>query len=171
MDSLNSIINYCYFCAYYTIMPIGRAIGRNLFKMMAGKGYSSRALIRMAKQLGGGYHNQTMFDDIRKFEGRIKYEPLVRSLNPTDVVPKRLMVETDLGVDARYRVHGMATFYDEEIDDYYEQKVSFYTNEWENEDAYSEAFADSFQGVYQEEMLDFTSFTRTGQEHNKKWTY
>jgi len=152
-------------------MPLGKAIAQDIFKAMAGKGFSAARLISYAREAGGTYRRQDMLADIRKYEGRVKYQANIEKLGFDQTVPRAWMVDTPLDQPARYRVFGKATFYDEETDTYLQQTVSFYTDDLDTTGGYGSSFTDYFTGRYAEEDLEIAEFVQTGIEHNSGWSY
>jgi len=152
-------------------MSLARAIGRAVLREVAPQGLPINAMISLARAQGGSYRYQDMRDDARAFTDRIKYQGSIEKLSTNAVVPKGWMVETELSQATRYRVFGNATFYDNETNRYYQQKVSFFTNDLAETGEYGKAFFDQFTGTYQQEDLDLMEFKTIGMEHNEGWTY
>ena len=110
---------------------------------------SAASMIRTAAKYGATYRRQEMLDDIRKFQGHLKYQAGIEKLSGDSLVPKAWMVEVELKEPgAKYRVFGKGTFYDWNTGAEYEKTVSFYHTSWMEKDDYAEAF-DSFFFVVQ----------------------
>jgi len=152
-------------------MPLAKAIGRQIFRAMAGKNIKPMALIRIAQNQGGTYRKQDMLSDIRKFEDRLRHETQVLSTPFDQKVSKGYMVETELNQPVRYRVHGYVTMYDEETDTYLRKKASFYTDDYENTGNYAESFVRSYWQQYKEEALEISDFEVRAIEHNTGFQY
>jgi len=152
-------------------MPLARAIGRAILRGLAPEGLPINAMLNIARQAGGSYRYQDMRDDARKFTERIKYQGSIERLNVNDVVPRAWIVETELNQATRYRVFGMATYYDDETDQYLQKKVSFYTDDYAKTGDYGQSFFDYFGGRYADEDLEIMEFKTIGLEHNAGWSY
>ncbi len=153
-------------------MPMERAIGQAIFKMMAPELASAGEMIRVAKRLGGSYRRTDMLADIRKYTGRVKYQAPISAMSGNTVVPQAWMVETKLmEPGANYRVFGKAKFYDWNTGTEFEQTVSFYHTDLMNKDNYESEFNDYFQGGYQDKDLELLSFDQTALEHNQGKPY
>ncbi len=152
-------------------MPLAKAIAKTVIEKTVGMGMSGRAIIRRFQALGGKMRREDAINYIRKLESRVKYEPLIQKLNMNQTVPRGWMVETDLGNQGKYRVFGQATFWDEQTQDYFQQRVSFYTDDYSNTGEYSDAFGKHFGSLYQEEDMEFIDFKQGGLEHNVGWEY
>lgn len=150
-------------------MALPKAIATAVFRKMAGRGFTTNAIIRAAESLGGSYRYQTMRNDINLLENRAKWESAITALRPETPIPEYMMSSTDLQDQAKYRVHGQATFFDEETGKEFQQRVSFYTNDWDDQESQTEAFAQTFGSAYQEESLGFTSFQRTATDIDKTY--
>ena len=152
-------------------MELGRAIGRAVLRKLAPFDMSLSSMIRAARAEGGGYDNTEMLNDARMFTGRIKNEYHIRQLNTNEFVSKEYMVETRLSQPTKYRVHGMATFWDEESGTPYEQRVSFFTDDYAKLEEYEQGYFDTFSGTYKEQMLDPISYETRVIEHNIGYGY
>ncbi len=153
-------------------MPMERAIGQAIFKMMAPELASAGEMIRAAKRLGGTYRRTDMLRDIRQYTGRAKYQLPIIKMSGNKAVPLEWMVETKLKEPgANYRVFGKAHFYDWNTGREYEQVVSFYHTDWLEKDDYASEFSDYFTGSYQEEDLELLSFNQSILEHNEGMQY
>lgn len=152
-------------------MGLEKAIAKAIFRSMVGKGMGSNRLIRLAQSQGGSYRRIDMLNDIRKMEDRLKYEKQTLAIPFNEKVPRRLMIETDLKQQAKYRIQGYMTVYDEDTDSYLTQKASFYTDNYSETGDYAEAFTTAYWSKYQEEALEITEFQTRNVEHNKGWDY
>lgn len=152
-------------------MPLARSIAMRVIEKTVGKGMTGRAIIRRFQAVGGKMRRDDAIGYIRKLENRVKYEPQIRKLAFDSKVPKAWMSETDLGNQGKYRVFGNATFWDEELQDYYQQKVSFYTDDYSQTGEYGVGFGKHFGTLYQEQDLEFIEFEQAGLEHNIGQTY
>ena len=147
-------------------MPLGRSIAMRVIEKTIGKGMSGRAVIRLFQKHGGQMKRTDAITYIRKLEKRVLYEPQIRKLAFNAKVPTAWMSETDLGNQGKYRIFGNATFWDGEAQDYYQQKVSFYTDDYSETGQYGVGFGDHFGALYQEQDLEFIEFEQAGMEHN-----
>lgn len=152
-------------------MPLARSIAMRVIEKSIGKGMSGRAIIRRFKAVGGKWRRDDATTYIRKLENRVKYEPQIRALGFNEKVPRGRMIETDLGNQGKYRVYGEASFWDEELEGYYNQTVSFYTDDYSETGEYGEAFGKHFGTLYQEQDIEFIDFEQTGMDHNEGQAY
>ena len=81
------------------------------------------------------------------------------------------MIQDELGIDAKYRVFGNLTVYDEETDTYLSQRASFYTDDLNTSGNYAESFFSHFSSSYQDQDLEITEFKVTGLFHNTGYDY
>ena len=153
-------------------MPgLERAIGVALFRGLAGKGISAGRLIDIARAAGGTYRRQEMLTDIRKAEGLFLHGAQIKKLGPGDTVPRAWMFETELEADAKYRVMGDMTVWDEETNSYLTQNASFFTNDYDNLGNYAKGFFDHYSGTYIEQDLEISEFQVTALFHNAGYDY
>lgn len=152
-------------------MPINRAIGKAVIEKLAVTEASANEIIRIAQQMGGGYARAQMLEDIRVAGQRFKNQYWVEKIETNEVIPKGLFVEKDLGADAKYRVYGTYSYYDEGTDDYYETTKSFYTDDLANKGSWQDDWERTFQEKYSAEGKEFIGFNITAVEHNIDYAY
>ena len=152
-------------------MPVYRSVAINIFKALSGEGLSINKMIGMVRDLGYGYHAQTMQDDARRALDLLKYEKSITRLGFDEYIPREQMIETELAQDAKYRVHGYMTVYDEETDTYLTQKASFYTDDYSRTGDYGQSFFDFYTGRYEQQDLEIVEFKTRAVEHNTLMGY
>lgn len=128
---------------------------------------SAASMIRQARKLGGTYRRTDMLADIRKFQGRAKFETSIRNLSGNSVVPKAWMVETKLKEPgANYRIFGKAEVIDLRTGIYDEIDFSFYHTDLMKKDDWAREFTDYFVEDSVDPDMEFLSFNTTVVEHN-----
>ena len=148
-------------------MPLTKAIGQAIFKKLAPEMASAASMIRQAKRLGGTYQRTEMLADIRKFQGRAKYESAIRKLSGNSVVPKAWMTPAKLKEPgANYRIFGKAEVIDLRTGVYDEVDFSFYHTDNMKKDDYAREFTDYFAEDSVDPDMEFLGFEVTVVEHN-----
>lgn len=152
-------------------MALQRMIGRMLIRQLTGMNWDTGDIIREVRRAGYSYRRQDMLNDIRSFSGRIKYEAQIKNLGPDQYVPKSYMVETDLKAPKKYRVHGYATYWDEDAGQYYTQKASFYTDNYQRPGDWEQDFTSYNWGQAYGRNIRAQGFQVRAVEHNRQWPY
>lgn len=150
---------------------IGRAIFRAMISQFVGLSLSSNFMVREARRLGISYRRQIMLQDIREIGGLLGKEASVRSFGSSALIPKGLMVETDLRRARNYRVFGNVVYTNIDTGKSREQTISFYDNERRSKDDYISLYErDKEESEYLPEE-SITSLTIRSVEHNKGLPY
>jgi len=152
-------------------MPIERAIARTIMSRLVGSGLSQNQVFNLIRQAGAGYRTSNMIADFRQITGRFTNQYYVEKLGGNEVVGRDIMVETDLGIDRKYRVYGKMTYYDEFQDEYYEETKSFYTNDLASKEDLENAFIGHYYEQYYIEGTSVLGFKITAVEHNTGYNY
>lgn len=150
---------------------IGRAIFRAMISQFVGLGLSSNFMVREARRLGISYRRQTMLGDIRELSGLLGKEASVRQLSSSILVPRGVMVETDLRRARNYRVFGDVVYTNIETGVSRDQTISFYTNDRKSKDDWAADFVeDKEESEYLPEE-SVTGLVIRSVEHNKGLPY
>lgn len=152
-------------------MGIERSIGLAIINKLAPQGIGANEIIRIARSFGGGYRRTEMLADIRTSGQRFMNQYFVEKTASNEVIPQGLMVEKDLGYDAKYRIYGNYSYYDEESDDYFEETKSFYSDDLTQKGKWEDDFVSAFDESYLSEGKEFIAFNITGVEHNTGYDY
>lgn len=151
-------------------MGLAKTIGQTVLKKLAPQGLPIDTMISIARRAGGGYRYQEMRNDARVYSGKVKYQTLIERLGYDNRIPEAWQVSNDLKEQAKYRVFGKVTMYDEESGRYLTKNASFYTNELGTVGEMGGAFWDYYYGKYEEEELLLTEFKATGVEVDPHFT-
>jgi hypothetical protein len=152
-------------------MALERMVARALMKVLTGRGYSATQVIREIQRAGYGYHRQTMQDDVRAIQGRIKNEHIVSNIPKDEYVSKRYMVETNLKAAKKYRVHGYADYYNYDTGQYETRPASFYTDAYQRTGDWEQDFTSYNWGAKYGENIQARGFRVRAVEHNQAWPY
>lgn len=152
-------------------MAIQRMIGRMIIRQLTGQNWDTGDIIREVRRAGYSYRRQDMLTDIRKFQGRIKYEDQILQRTPQDYVPKGFMVETDLKAPKKYRVHGYARYYNKDTGEYFDHRASFYTDSYQRMGDWEQDFTSYNWGAKYGENVQAQGFQVRAVEHNQRWPY
>lgn len=150
---------------------IGRAIFRAMISQFVGIGLSSNFMVREARRLGISYRRQVMLQDIREVGGLLGKEASVRQIGSSVIVPKGVMVETDLRRARNYRVFGDVVYTNIDTGVSREQTISFYDDQRRSKDDYISLYErDKEESEYLPEE-EVTSLAIRSVEHNKGLPY
>lgn len=126
-------------------LPI-RALARALMPQYVRLGLSTRAVTRdLKKRFGSAYRRATLVSDYREFTGMLKHEYALRRLKPTTLIPKTLMVETELGQVRKYLLVGKGFFMDPETGDEIERNISWYTNKGNSKEGHEQEYKEKVE--------------------------
>lgn len=95
-----------------------------------GADVSARQIIRDMREIGLGYNNQQMNDDIRFVKGLVKYEGLLRSYDPGGIVPKAWMQEVPYKLANQGQYRFMSTMYDPDEEKLVYELRALSSNKW-----------------------------------------
>ena len=156
-------------------MPVLATVARSLFRAAIPSwhkaGLSFNAMQRQAIALGMSYRRTVMLTDFRSITGLIKGEFAARGVAHETRYPKNKMVETDLGRDYKYRVHGRVEYQDTVTGDTFSKQVSLYSNRWLSLDAYGREFERWKDREEYETGVNVVSTDFVVIEHNQGMSY
>ena len=92
-------------------------------------GWSGAETISFLREVGWGYRTQDVYEDIRSYSGRTKWEYQITRLDPTSVVPRSWMAETSKEIwheKETYKVVGYAGYWSEEEKQFIDQYMTIY---------------------------------------------
>jgi len=150
---------------------IGRAIFRAMISQLVGLSLSSNFMVREARRLGISYRRQIMLQDIREIGGLLGKEASVKQISSSILIPKGVMVETDLRRARNYRVFGDVVYTNVNTGVERRQTISFYDDQRRSKDDYISFYErDKEESEYLPEE-SITSLAIRSVEHNKGLPY
>jgi hypothetical protein len=99
-------------------MSLIRSAALNVIKSIIPLNLPSSQIISVLINFGLSYNRQSMLEDIRTANGRVKYQSQIENLSSNQVVPESWMTSEKLGAPYEYRVHFKVSYYDNETAEY-----------------------------------------------------
>lgn len=106
-----------------------RSLARMVFPTLARHGWSYARMLRYAKTKKWVYAPKVMASDIREMRSSALYSRKVMDLSPNVLIPKNIMVETELTMKRKYRIFGLGKYRNVETD----RVAYFYKSKYRNE--------------------------------------
>lgn len=91
---------------------------------------SARQMIRDMRELGLGYNNQQMNDDIRMVKGLEKYEGQLRRMDPGGIIPKAYQQKVPYKLSEQGQYRFRATMYDPDEEELVYETRALASNKW-----------------------------------------
>jgi len=152
---------------------IAKTIARAALKSLAFKyDWSFNRTYNFIRDVYGvAYRRADMLADFRRFKGRVKNEYGFEHLRDDWTIPKRLIVETDLGRPYNYRIFAKVTYYNNITGQYITKMASFYTDNRKSKQEYIDDFETMWYEKHEEYEWEISETKIVAMEHNQGMGY
>jgi hypothetical protein len=147
-----------------------RTFAQNYMPTYIAQGFSSRMIQRdLIARWGEAYRMQNIQADMRKFMGVMKKQLSLEKIPFNVAVPKNVIVETELLMPYKYRVHGQIMLFNEETGETYKKSVSFYDDWNRGKSEWIEEFTKQYAEGEYDEGIYIMSMKITQVEHDRRF--
>lgn len=117
------------------------------------------------------YHRETFLKVVRYEREFLRVGKATVESSGDVRFPHDLMVEEEFDYDSKYRLHGKATYYDEDLDEEFETDVQLYADSNLGKDGWEEQFVRKWSPTYEEEGIHIVSVRWEKIVHDSRYSY